>query len=47
MPRNIWVDRKFDTFLKENGKWRFDTRNFVARAEGDTSRHLDLSIYKR
>ncbi len=47
MPRIIWVDRKFDTFVKENGKWRFDTRNFVARAVGDTSRHLDLSIYKR
>lgn len=46
-PRIIWVDRKFDTFVKENGKWRFDTRNFITRAEGDTSGHLDLSAYKR
>ncbi len=47
MPRIIWVDRKFDTFEKVDGKWRFATRNFVARSEGDTSRHLDLSVFKR
>lgn len=47
MPRIIWIDRKFDTFEKVDGKWRFATRNYITRSEGDTSRHLDLSIYKR
>lgn len=44
-PQIIWIDRKFDTFVKEDGKWKFRTRNFVTRAEGDTSFHLDLSAY--
>ena len=44
-PQIIWIDRKFDTFVKEEGKWKFHTRNFVTRAEGDTSHHLDLSVF--
>lgn len=46
-PQIIWIDRKFDTFVKEDGKWKFRSRDFVTRAEGDTSCHLDLSIYKK
>ena len=46
-PKIIWIDRKYDTLVKENGKWRFATRNFVSRAEGDTSHHLDMSVFKR
>lgn len=45
-PQIIWIDRKFDTFIKESGKWKFRTRNFVTRAQGDTSFHMDLSAYK-
>ncbi len=46
-PKIIWIDRKYDTLVKENGKWRFASRNFVSRAEGDTSHHLDMSVFKR
>lgn len=45
-PQIIWIDRKFDSFIKENGKWKFRSRNFVTRAQGDTSFHLDLSAFK-
>lgn len=45
-PQIIWIDRKFDTFVKENGKWKFRSRNFVTRAQGNTSFHLDLSAYQ-
>lgn len=44
-PQIIWIDRKFDTFVKEDGEWKFRTRNFVTRAEGDTSFHLDSSMF--
>lgn len=44
-PQIIWMDRKFDTFEKVDGKWRFASRNFVTRAEGDVSHHL--KNYKR
>ncbi len=44
-PQIIWIDRKFDTFVKENGKWKFSSWNFVTRAQGDTAFHLDLSAY--
>jgi len=46
-PQIIWIDRKFDTLEKVDGKWRFRSRDFVTRAEGDTSHHLDLSVFKR
>lgn len=46
-PQIIWIDRKFDTFVKVDGKWRFNSRDFVTRSEGDTSHHLDLSMYAR
>lgn len=46
-PKIIWIDRKYDTLVKENGKWRFASRDFVSRAEGDSSRHLDMSVFKR
>ena len=46
-PKIIWIDRKFDTLEKVEGAWRFASRNFVTRAEGDTSHHLDLSVFKK
>lgn len=39
-PRIIWIDCKYDTFVKEDGKWKFRTRNYVTRSAGDTSAHL-------
>lgn len=39
-PRVIWIDRKYDTFVKEDGRWKFRTRNYVTRSEGDVSAHL-------
>ncbi len=44
-PQIIWVDRKYDTFVKEDGKWRFRSRNSVTRAEGDTSCHMKPFTY--
>jgi hypothetical protein len=43
-PQIIWIDRKYDTFVKENGKWKFRSRDFVTRAQGDTSHHMDPTI---
>ena len=46
-PRIIWVDRKYDTFVKEDGVWKFRTRNFVTRSEGDVSEHLKSAHAKK
>ena len=46
-PRIVWVDRKLDTFVKEDGKWKFRTRNFVTRAEGDVTEHLKSAHAKK
>lgn len=47
LPQIIWVDRKVDTLEKVEGKWRFSSRNFITRSEGDTARHIDMSIFAR
>ena len=31
------IGEKYGTFVKEEGKWKFRSRNFIIRAEGDTS----------
>ena len=31
------IGEKYGTFVKEEGKWKFRSRNFITRAEGDTS----------
>ena len=46
-PQIIWVDRKLDTFEKVEGRWRFKSRNFITRAEGDTAMHIDMSVFAR
>lgn len=45
-PQIIWMDRKLDSFVKEEGRWKFRSRDFITRAEGDTSHHMDLSAYR-
>ena len=47
LPQIIWVDRKLDTFEKVEGRWRFASRDFITRAEGDTSGHIDMSVFTR
>ena len=47
LPQIIWVDRKLDTFEKVEGRWRFKSRDFITRAEGDTARHIDMSVFAR
>lgn len=47
LPQIIWVDRKVDTLEKVEGKWRFSSRNFITRSEGDTARHIDMSIFAK
>jgi len=47
LPQIIWVDRKIDTLEKVDGKWRFQSRNYISRAEGDTARHIDMSVFRR
>ncbi len=44
-PQIIWVDRKYDTFVREEGIWKFRSRNSVTRASGDTTFHMRLSQY--
>ena len=46
-PQIIWIDRKYDTFIKKDGKWQFASRNFVTRARGNTEFHMDLGDYKK
>ena len=31
------IGEKYGTFVKEEGKWKFRSRNFIIRAGGDTS----------
>ncbi len=40
MPQIIWMDRKYDTFKKVDGKWVFASRNFVTHCSGDSSAHM-------
>lgn len=40
LPRIIWMDRKFDTFVKLDGKWVYATRNNCTHAMGDASAHI-------
>ena len=47
LPQIIWVDRKLDTFEKVEGRWRFASRDFITRAEGDTARHIDMGVFAR
>ena len=47
LPQIIWVDRKLDTFQKVEGRWRFKSRDFITRAEGDTAMHIDMSVFAR
>lgn len=47
LPQVIWVDRKMDRLEKVDGQWRFKSRDFVTRAEGDTARHIDMSVFSR
>ena len=47
LPQIIWVDRKLDTFEKVEGRWRFKSRDFITRAEGNTEKHIDMSVFAR
>ena len=47
LPQIIWVDRKVDRLEKVDGKWRFKSRDYITQAEGDSSKHIDMSVFAR